>query len=79
MKEQLARDHGELDLLFAELRVAFEAGDIREIHLRLDLFWARLAVHIRAEHLQLFPAIVRALRGDHEADVGDAPSLAEVE
>ena len=27
------------------------------VHTKLDLLWARLAVHIRAEHLHLFPAV----------------------
>lgn len=32
----------------------------KELYQKLDLFWARLAVHIRAEHLHMFPALLRA-------------------
>lgn len=39
----------------------FEAicdGDAVLTFQKLDLFWARLAMHIRAEHLHLFPALL---------------------
>ena len=75
MGELLAHDHGELDKLLRELLVAFQTGEAPDIHQRLDRFWARLAVHIRAEHLVLFPAILHALsRG-----IQGAPSLTEAE
>jgi hypothetical protein len=48
--ESLGRLLGELDLELAKSEPA------RALEL-LDLFWARLAVHIRAEHLHLFPAL----------------------
>lgn len=54
----LASDHEELDELLAELFSSFEAGRVEQIYQRLDMFWARLAMHIRAEHLHLFPAIL---------------------
>jgi hypothetical protein len=57
----LADDHIALDKLQGELKSALRAGDIEATHLRLDMFWSRLAVHIRAEHLQLFPAVIDAL------------------
>lgn len=79
MNERLARDHADLDKLLDDLRVALEATDITRSHERLDLFWARLAVHIRAEHLHLFPAILRALSGNLEGDVADAPSLSQAQ
>jgi hypothetical protein len=75
--ERLARDHGQLDQLFYELCVAFQVGDVKQIYLGLDLFWARLAVHIRAEHLHLFPTILRAVSG--QVDAPHKPSLAETE
>jgi iron-sulfur cluster repair protein YtfE (RIC family) len=34
----------------------------------LDLFWARLAVHIRAEHLHLFPTVLTVLKGRESSD-----------
>ena len=57
--EQLQHDHAELGELLNELDAALEANDATRAHATLDLFWARLAMHIRAEHLHLFPAISR--------------------
>ena len=51
--ESLGQVLGELDLELINLNVS------RGFEL-LDLFWARLAVHIRAEHLHLFPALANA-------------------
>jgi hemerythrin superfamily protein len=75
MSEFLAHDHAELGKLLDELCLALQTGEVQEIHQRLDLFWARLAVHIRAEHVVLFPAMLRALR----EDMRGAPSLTEAE
>ena len=70
----LEADHRELDALYAEAVAALDSGDAAAALDRVDLFWARLAMHIRAEHLHLFPAIARAsnasdvlgrLRHDH--------------
>lgn len=55
-------DHAELGDLLNQLDAALEANDVAQTHAALDLFWARLAVHIRAEHLHLFPVISRAAR-----------------
>lgn len=57
--ERLIHDHAELGDLLNELEAAFEARDAARTHGALDLFWARLAMHIRAEHLHLFPAVSR--------------------
>lgn len=54
----LANDHTSVDRLLARLHVALANSDAGETYATLDLFWARLAVHIRAEHLHLFPAIL---------------------
>ena|SRR5215216_3630234 len=66
MSQRLARDHEDLDTLRDELCAALEGSDVREIYRRLDLFWARLAIHIRAEHLDLFPAILHALSSSED-------------
>jgi hemerythrin-like domain-containing protein len=58
--ERLRHDHAELGDLLNQLNAALEANDIAQTHAALDLCWARLAVHIRAEHLHLFPMISRA-------------------
>lgn len=57
-KELLAADHAALDDLLKTLLVALDEDDAATIFQRLDLFWARLAMHIRAENLHLFPAIL---------------------
>jgi len=73
----LATDHAELDGLLDELFAAFEAGVVRHIYQRLDLFWARLAMHIRAEHLHLFPAVLEAcLTGKQISRRATAPEVA---
>ena len=60
--ELLIHDHAELGDLLAQLVAALKANDVARSHATLDLFWARLAMHIRAEHLHLFPAISQALK-----------------
>jgi hypothetical protein len=72
----LAHDHAEIDGIFRELRGTLDSGDGQQVFNLLDLVWARLAVHIRAENLCLFPAIL------HGAAVRDickkgVPSLEE--
>ena len=77
LSEQLISDHAALDKLLKQLQVALQRNDLETARTKLDLFWARLAVHIRAEHLHLFPAVlsklgseaqsvVAQLRQDHE-------------
>ena len=60
--EQLAHDHLALNGILKQLQEALNGDDVAAIHSHLDLFWARLAVHIRAEHLHLFPTVINALR-----------------
>ena len=56
----LQDDHESLAGLLIELDAELKnANAVRAFEL-LDLFWARLAVHIRAENLHLFPAISTA-------------------
>lgn len=54
----LADDHSKLDKLFEAILVALGKGDYAYAFTTLDYFWARLAMHIRAEHLHLFPALL---------------------
>jgi hypothetical protein len=56
----LEDDHQSLDRLFAELDEELEKPNLARAFELLDLFWARLAVHIRAENLHLFPTILNA-------------------
>ena len=79
MNQRLASDHDDLNKLLNELHAELETGDVVRSHAQLDLFWARLAMHIRAEHLHLFPAILKGLNTDKAKDVAQAPSLAEAQ
>jgi len=58
----LEEDHRSIDDFVAQLCAALEAQDAEQSFALLDLVWARLAVHIRAEHLCLFPALLDAAR-----------------
>src|SRR6185369_7637975 len=74
---QLLHDHAELGNLLNQLEAALEANDVEQTHSTLDLFWARLAMHIRAEHLHLFPAILRALNETDRVNSGTTPSKSQ--
>jgi hemerythrin superfamily protein len=52
---RLSNDHSEIDRLFSEAFDTLERGE--DPFNTVDRIWARLAVHIRAEHLHLFPMI----------------------
>ena len=69
-------DHVALDELLGHLKSALRAGNVEASHTRLDIFWSRLAVHIRAEHLQIFPAVMDQLTISSRAQVF-APPLNE--
>ncbi len=56
----LEADHASLGQLLSELYAELSAPNIARASELLDLFWARLAVHIRAENLHLFPALANA-------------------
>jgi hypothetical protein len=53
-------DHESLGQLLTELDAELANPNIAHAFELLDLFWARLAVHIRAENLHLFPALANA-------------------
>jgi hypothetical protein len=73
VSEQLITDHAALGEVLTELHTALQSGDLKNAFAKLDLFWARLAVHIRAEHLHLFPTVLRSLENAEVEQV--APSL----
>jgi hypothetical protein len=75
VSEQLIEDHAALDKVLKQLQTALRSSELKTTHLKLDLFWARLAVHIRAEHLHLFPTVLNSLENavSHES----SPSLDE--
>ncbi len=73
---RLSDDHDAVSEVLQQLLTALDNKNFETSYARLDLLWARLAVHIRAEHLHLFPAvtsrlseaqtIVENLRADHD-------------
>ena len=75
---QLLHDHEELGELLKKLEQTLAGDDLNASHALLDLFWARLAVHIRAEHLHLFPLVMKGLAerdGSGEVALGQAESI----
>src|SRR5688572_1312481 len=64
----LESDHADLDGLLIDLQHLLADDDLHRTYAALDLFWARLAIHIRAEHLRLFPALLRARNSTPELD-----------
>ena len=70
-------DHVEIDALLEDIFKSFGNSGSTEIFRKLDYFWARLAMHIRAEHLHIFPALIAfhnahgpvGKRGEQLADV----------
>lgn len=71
-KHPLAHDHGEMDSALAAVFTALADGDVEQTFHSLDVFWARLAVHIRAENVHLFPSLLRASQA--REIIGDAPA-----
>ena len=56
----LEDDHESLGQLLTELDGELAKHNLPRAFELLDLFWARLAIHIRAENLHLFPALANA-------------------
>jgi hypothetical protein len=69
----LIDDHAAIDRVLKELQAALWSSDLETAHAKLDLFWARLAVHVRAEHLHVFPTVLSSL------DRASAPSPDEAQ
>ena len=62
-RQRLSDDHRAVDQVLKQLLTALHNQDIATSYSKLDLLWARLAVHIRAEHLHLFPDVLNRLSG----------------
>ncbi len=73
----LADDHTELDALLEEFFDALKTADVETIYKSLDFFWARLAMHIRAEHLHLFPAIITTIEAQAAENNSSVPAFDE--
>jgi len=76
----LASDHAALDYAFDAVIQAIDGNNAAESFARLDLLWARLGMHIRAEHLCLFPAILNALSDEGARQIAslDSDSAREI-
>ena len=74
IEELLAGDHRQLDRLLGAVRAALEGDNSVEAFEALDLFWARLAMHIRAENLHLFPSVLNKVK-DCESQRQQLPLL----
>jgi len=69
---RLSDDHHTVSEVLDQLLTALENKDVQTSHSKLDLLWARLAVHIRAEHLHLFPAVTDRLT---DSDLSEAQAI----
>jgi len=65
----LVDDHAELGDLIERIFATIDETDAGGLFASLDLFFARLAVHIRAEHLHLFPTLLKASPTDRTIEV----------
>jgi hypothetical protein len=77
LRSLLERDHDSLGGLLIELDAELAKPDFTLAFELLDVFWARLAVHIRAEHLHLFPAVSKLPRSSN--DDKNLPTAAQVD
>jgi hemerythrin-like domain-containing protein len=75
MNYLLTHDHSDLDELLDRIFAAFEGSDTEQVYQTIDVFWARLAMHIRAEHLHLFPAILGALESSKHPKENRVPNF----
>lgn len=69
---RLSDDHHAVSEVLKQLLTALNNKDVETSHSRLDLLWARLAVHIRAEHLHLFPTVIK-----RAPDLSEAQAVVE--
>ncbi|HEU4931454.1 MAG TPA: hypothetical protein VFT48_05205, partial [Pyrinomonadaceae bacterium] len=81
VRQRLSDDHRAVDQVLKQLGAALHSNDTTASYSKLDLLWARLAVHIRAEHLHLVPAVLNGLSGSTdevaEPNLGEAKSVVE--
>jgi hemerythrin superfamily protein len=68
MDKLLPDDHKAVGKILKQLLAALRKNEVAASYAKLDLLWARLAVHIRAEHLHLFPAVIRCSPDSSEAE-----------
>jgi hemerythrin superfamily protein len=78
-RQRLSDDHRNVNQVLTQLFAALHNKDVTASYSKLDLLWARLAVHIRAEHLHLFPTVLNRLSEstDETPDVSEAKAVVE--
>ena len=76
-RELLSDDHQAVGELLEQLLTDLANKDFTSSYSNLDLLWARLAVHIRAEHLHLFPTILNRLSETVAPEFQDAEALVD--
>jgi len=76
-RQRLSDDHRAVNDVLKQVLSALRNKDVEASYSKLDLLWARLAVHIRAEHLHLFPAVINRLT--ESSDEAVAPDLGEAQ
>ena len=76
-RERLLDDHHAVSEVLTQLLTALDNKDAQASYAKLDLLWARLAVHIRAEHLHLFPTVIGRLTATDDAPVASDLSAAQ--
>ena len=74
-RQRLSDDHLAVGEVLRQLLTALNNKDVQVSYSKLDLLWARLGVHIRAEHLHLFPLLISRLT--ESGGWGNAKSLIE--
>lgn len=70
-RDILSDDHADVDVLLDDAINGLRGGAFTEAVDAVDLFWARLAVHIRAEHLHLFPAVLKISAMENPNGISD--------
>jgi len=73
--DALSDDHQAVNDLLKQVLTALHNKNVEASYSKLDLLWARLAVHIRAEHLHLFPAVINRLTSSTDPSL--TPDLIE--
>lgn len=76
-RQRLSDDHNAIGELLNKLLTALDTNDVPTSYFELDLFWARLAVHIRAEHLHLFPEVMSAIERRSVTELNEARAMIE--
>lgn len=76
-RRRLSDDHSAVNQVLQKLLTALHNKDVAASYEKLDLLWARLAVHILAEHLHVFPTVLNRLSVSTDAAV--TPNLSDAE